>query len=184
MRKLETELNDRILRFDGVSIVAPSIVSKVLSSGIPISKLRVTEDTAEVRLFNGQVPEADQLKVATVEPINIDMAWQLPKEYANMDLAGEIARRFINRLPELAYTEDQDLQAAHRVMAETDEICKRGMVEFTKTVIYVIDEFKKQGVVWGVGRGSSCASYVLFILGLHVVDCIKLDVPMSEFFHD
>ena len=58
------------------------------------------------------------------------------------------------------------------------------MTEFVKTVIFIVDTFKEAGIVWGVGRGSSCASYILFLLGLHLVDPIKFDISMDEFFHD
>ena len=51
-----------------------------------------------------------------------------------------------------------------------------------KTLLYIIDTFKSQNVFWGVGRGSSCASYILYLIDLHLVDSVLYDIPMEEFF--
>jgi len=45
----------------------------------------------------------------------------------------------------------------------------------------LIERFKQDNVVWGVGRGSSCASYVLFVLEVHDVNPIKYDIDFREF---
>ena len=184
VRVLETELADRVLRFDGVSVVHPDHVAWALSRGLQPSQLRVTEEDEDVLSFNQQVIESERLRLAEPEPIDINMVWQLPKAYLDLDLYQRVVDEFSARLPSLGYTPEQEEQAAIRIQAEMSEIVRRGMVEFTKTIIYILDTFRKNNIVWGVGRGSSCASYVLFILGLHVVDCIKLDVPLTEFFHD
>lgn len=44
----------------------------------------------------------------------------------------------------------------------------------------LIQRLLADGVVVGVGRGSACASYVLFLLGVHDVDPIKYDISFSE----
>ncbi len=36
-------------------------------------------------------------------------------------------------------------------------------------------------VIWGVGRGSSVASYVLYLIGIHKVDSMYYDLPINEF---
>lgn len=187
MRKLETDLNDRVLRFDGVSILNPELVAAALTRGVSPSALRVTEFSDEVLKFNDQVVEADRLREASAEPINIDMAWELPKEYLKYDtvrLFDRVSKDFTRLLKTANYTPEQEEAALDRLDAELKEIEKRGMHQFIVTIIYVIDTFRRSGLVWGVGRGSSCACYILFVLGLHVVDCIKYSVPMEEFFHD
>jgi DNA polymerase III alpha subunit len=40
---------------------------------------------------------------------------------------------------------------------------------------------REHGVVWGVGRGSSVASYVLFLIGIHKIDSLYYDLPIDEF---
>jgi DNA polymerase III alpha subunit len=151
--------------------------------------LRVTENTWEVSQFNQNVVDDQQLQVVGPEPVNLDFGWQLPQPYLGWsahDLDDYVSAAFEQRARELVdgYSEQQSALAVARICDELGEIHRRGMTEFMKTVIYVLDVFKATGTVWGVGRGSSCASYVLFILGLHSVDCLLYGVPMEEFFHD
>jgi DNA polymerase III alpha subunit len=40
---------------------------------------------------------------------------------------------------------------------------------------------KERNIVWGVGRGSSVASYVLFLIGTHKVDSVKYELDFNEF---
>lgn len=183
MKQQFTELSDRILRFDGVSVVSPEMVARCLLLGAKPVELRVTSTSWEIEQFNLNVPDEHQLKENTDEVAPSDLSWRLPEEYLNMDLQGYLIEKSALFIAD-NYEEAQQEVAIQRVSDEILEIEERGMVEFFKTIIYVIDTFKKNGVVWGVGRGSSCASFILFILGLHSVDCIKLDVPLAEFFHD
>ena len=44
----------------------------------------------------------------------------------------------------------------------------------------LIDKFRNDGIVWGVGRGSSCASYVLFLLFVNDVDPVRFGINFSE----
>lgn len=184
MRKLQTELKDRVLRFDGVSIVHPDSVASALARGLRPSDLRVTELTEEVQLFNDNVISGDQLFLASSEPINIPMFWQLPDSYKNLDVQERVFDEFFKRLASLKYTTEQEDIAVRRLADEVNEVETRGMMDFMRTIVYVLDTFRTKDIVWGVGRGSSCACYILFVLGLHVVDCVKYEVPMNEFFHD
>lgn len=184
MRKLETELKDRVLRFDGVSILHPDSVASALARGLRPSDLRVSEITEEVRLFNDNVVDADRLILAVHEPINIPMIWQLPDLYKNIDVSERVFDEFFKRLQSLKYTPEQEDVAVRRLADEVIEVETRGMMDFMRTIVYVLDTFRTKDIVWGVGRGSSCACYILFVLGLHVVDCVRYEVPMNEFFHD
>ena len=186
MKQLSVTLHDRELRYDGISIVQPEKLAELLLQGVEPRQLRVTELSEDVQLFNDNVPEADQLRVSSNEPVSINLNWQLPARYLELDIWQHVARIYEERAPDLhlTYTPQQYDSALDRVFTELAEIEKRGMVQFIQTLIYILDVFREQGVVWGVGRGSSCASYVLFLIGLHSVDCIRYDVPLTEFFHD
>lgn len=183
MDQLQTELDGRVLRFDGVSIIDPDQVLEAIRRGLKPSALRVTELTAEIKSFNREVSDAEALKECSKEPINIDLTWILPQKYLTIDLWDHIISVFGERLKDLEYNDAELHEATCRIEAELLEVHARGMTEFMKTIIYVLDVFRAKNVIWGVGRGSSCASYILFILGLHVVDCVKFAVPMEEFFH-
>lgn len=184
MDSLKTILHDRELRFDGVSLISPNKVVDYLMLGIHPSKFRVSEITAELELFNKQVPISDTIKTDEQDSVSLDMHWQLNPEYLNIDLDEYIGSCFENMLVNSDYTDDEISIAINRIADELQEIRQRGMVEFIQTVIFILDELRRNSIVWGVGRGSSCASYVLFLLGLHVIDCVKMDISMDEFFHE
>ena len=182
---MRTELAGRTLRFDGVSVIEPGELARFLLLGVPPSKLRVTEETEDVRTLNEQASDEDRVPVDGDEPI-IDLSWQLPPEYANLNINTYFANLFFDeqKQAELAYSPTVFDAAVDRIGAELMEIEKRGMTEFFRTVVYILDKLREHKVVWGVGRGSSCASYLLFLAGLHVVDCVTMEVPLDEFFHD
>jgi DNA polymerase III alpha subunit len=186
VKALESELNNRTLRFDGVSLVPASAVSNLFALGVKASDLRITLgfDDEEIQSYNDNVPEEHKLKESVPEPLTIDSKWQLPQRIKDLSIDEHIVDVFSAILSSLHYTEAQEEIAFQRIADELNEISKRGMTEFIKTIVYVLQTFKEKNLVWGVGRGSSCACYILFILGLHLVDCVKLDVPMEEFFHD
>ena len=95
--------------------------------------------------------------------------WFMPDSYKNMD----IEEYLINICPKENYA---------RIMEELVEYKKRNLLPLLKQMKYIVDTLRKNNVVWGVGRGSSVASYVLHLLGVHKIDSIKYDIPLNEFF--
>jgi DNA polymerase III alpha subunit len=61
---------------------------------------------------------------------------------------------------------------------------KYQMIDVLKFLIYFIDTLRKNNILWGVGRGSSCASYCLYLIGAHKVNSIKYDLDVLEFLKD
>ena len=53
-----------------------------------------------------------------------------------------------------------------------------------KFLVYLIDIMRSNNIVWGVGRGSSVSSYVLYLLGVHKVDSIKYGLDITDFLKD
>ena len=46
---------------------------------------------------------------------------------------------------------------------------------------YFVDVLRANNVIWGVGRGSSVASFVLFLLGVHRINSLYYDLDPREF---
>lgn len=46
---------------------------------------------------------------------------------------------------------------------------------------YLVDTMRDNSIVWGVGRGSSVASYVLYLIGVHRINSIYYDLDIHEF---
>lgn len=184
MKKLQTELSDRVLRFDGVSVLSPEQIPNAIVLGVHPSKIRTTESSEDIQLFNSQVQQEEQIHLDAEEPIRIDMNWILPPAYNSLNILERVLIDFEALSKSLRYTEEQIESGAERISKEIHQIEVRGMEKFIRTIIYILDTFKKEGIVWGVGRGSSCACYILFIIGMHSVDSLLLEIPLDEFFHD
>lgn len=71
-----------------------------------------------------------------------------------------------------------------RAYIELDQYKKRNLIPLLKQMKYIVDTLREHNIVWGVGRGSSVASYVLFLLGVHKIDSIKYNLPLEEFFKE
>jgi DNA polymerase III alpha subunit len=95
--------------------------------------------------------------------------WFIPYDYANID----IEEFLVDKCPKENY---------NRLIKELELFRQHNMLPLLKTMKYIVDTLKSNNVVWGVGRGSSVASYVLFLLGVHRIDSVKYSLPIEEFF--
>jgi DNA polymerase III alpha subunit len=95
--------------------------------------------------------------------------WFIPNEYKQLDIESFL----VAQCPEQNYT---------RLAEELVLFEQNNMIPVLKTMKYVVDTLRKNNVVWGVGRGSSVSSYVLYLIGIHKIDSIKYNLPIEEFF--
>lgn len=172
---IATLLQDRILLGDGRSVVDPDKVVDYLIKGLQPSDILVTESNEDVNNFNLRATETILTYDETLQLQPFSYDWKIPQSYLDIDLT----QYFQSKISSI----DNEIVEI-RVANELAEVNRRGFQNGLKTIIYIVDIFKQQNIVWGVGRGSSCASYLLFLIGLHCVDCIKYNVPFTEFFHD
>jgi len=68
-----------------------------------------------------------------------------------------------------------------RVLEELNLFVQYDMIELLCYLKYLIDTMRENNIVWGVGRGSSVASYCLYLLGVHKIDSIKYELDIREF---
>ena len=68
-----------------------------------------------------------------------------------------------------------------RIAIEMTMFEERKMMNVLRFLIYLVDIMRKNKIVWGVGRGSSVASYVLFLIGIHKVNSLKYNLDIKEF---
>jgi DNA polymerase III alpha subunit len=95
-------------------------------------------------------------------------SWFMPEEYKNMDIESFI----VEHCPEQNYS---------RVVEELTLFHQHNMMDLLRYLKYLVDTLRANNVLWGVGRGSSVASYCLYILGVHKVDSIKYELDIREF---
>lgn len=68
-----------------------------------------------------------------------------------------------------------------RVTSELNEFEKRGMTKILQYMIFLVDTMKEHDILWGVGRGSSVASFVLYLIGIHRINSIQYGLDFNEF---
>lgn len=154
----QTKLKDRTLFYDGSSSIGiDKIVGYILRHGP--DKFYCEESGLGLRTKS----KSDSLE---------EVQWIIPEEYQSRDIISELYVLAAYHGPE----------ATERVAVEIEEFQKREMIPLLRLLLYIKEEMERNNQVWGVGRGSSCAVYTFFLMGIHSVDSLKFDLPMDEFF--
>jgi len=68
-----------------------------------------------------------------------------------------------------------------RVSLELELFIKNNMLDVLYYCKYLVDTMREHKILWGVGRGSSVASYVLYLIGIHKIDSLKYNLDIQEF---
>ena len=68
-----------------------------------------------------------------------------------------------------------------RVQMEYDLFEKKQFIRVLQFLIYFVDTLRANNIVWGVGRGSSVASFCLFLIGVHKINPMLYNLDITEF---
>ena len=126
------------------------------------SKIQNGDQISELKLFKDL-----QITKELFDDTN-QQQWFMPDNYCP-DLIQEIYR--------MCKTDEQK----DRVSLELELFIQHGMMDLLFYLKYLVDTMRENNIVWGVGRGSSVASYVLYLLGIHKIDSIKYQLDIKEF---
>jgi DNA polymerase III alpha subunit len=113
----------------------------------------------------------EQLDSISIEDFDsaLQSDWFMPVEYRDFD----VEKWCLDKCT----TQEQ----IDRVNAELDAFEDRGMIPLLQWTKHFVDTCNENGIVWGVGRGSSVASFVLYLLGVHQIDSVKYNLDWQEF---
>lgn len=95
--------------------------------------------------------------------------WFMPDAYKNLDIAELVLS---------LCTDSAELQRCGHELLLYQE---RGLFDLLRYLKYLVDVMAENQLIWGVGRGSSVASYVLYKLGVHKIDSLHYDLDPAEF---
>jgi hypothetical protein len=95
--------------------------------------------------------------------------WYMPTNYKELDVAQYVLG--------LCKTEEE----LQRVGMELLLYQERNLFTLLQYLKYFVDTMRSNNVVWGLGRGSSVASYILYLLGVHRINSLYYDLPIEEF---
>ena len=122
------------------------------------------ENTANIKLKN---PPLETLSIGEFDKI-CQQEWFNPQDYCP---------NLIEMLYGMCNTTDQ----RDRVSEELEAFIKHGMMDLLFYLKYLVDMLEENNIVYGVGRGSSVASYVLYLIKVHRVDSLKYNLDWREF---
>ena len=122
-----------------------------------------------VNQFNRHCVELDLLPIN--DDVLISKDFNIPKHYKELDIEKYVHEKLVQRDPD----------EIGRVEMELAMYKERGLYPILQLLVYIIDTMRQNNLVWGVGRGSSVASYLLYILGVHKVNSHKYELDIKEF---
>jgi len=162
------------------------------------NEVSITEQEAFDALYSGKITSLENVYIDSVDQFNkardinadklpkllsmtediIDIgqwdyknqsAWFMTEEYKNFEIVGFLLDQTKN---------EEEYQ---RVVTELELFYQYNMIDLLKYVKYLVDTMRKNNIVWGVGRGSSVASYCLYLLGIHKINSLKFNLDIKEF---
>lgn len=170
-----TRLSDRTLYIDGDSVFdADKIIS--LLHRYDIKYVDCINNL--VKEYNDNVSKSEAITTKeNIRPPNLQ--WAIPDEYKKLDIDEFLHQRLIDT--NIGVNDEEFDQRAIRLFTELELYKKMGMLEVLRTIIYIVDTLTQNNIVWGVGRGSSVSSYVLYLIGIHDVDSYAYDLDINDF---
>jgi DNA polymerase III alpha subunit len=138
------------------------------------------EPHKEIDIFNKSVADTgvgDPLQVYTSMLVDVkefdtllQSEWFMPDSAKKFDIEAHI----LNIAPK-----DEHIQS--RVKEELAAFKQHGYLDLLKFLHYLVQTMRASNILWGVGRGSSVASYVLYLLGVHRIDSVQYGLDWREF---
>ena len=96
--------------------------------------------------------------------------WFMPDKYKTLDIESWL------------WTQCPPWDPEHTRLEEELQAYKaRDMLNLLRWLKYFVDTCSKEQILWGLGRGSSVASYVLYLIGVHSINPIKYNLDWQEF---
>lgn len=131
------------------------------------------DSTTEIAKFAG-IAKISSLKVDEYETIEFfdeanQSEWFIPEEYKTFPIVDWL------------YEQCQTQEEKDRVEEELTAFINYGMYDLLFCLKYIVDTLRSKNIVWGVGRGSSVASYVLYLIGIHKINSLKYNLDWREF---
>ena len=155
------------------------LVDMIYTGNVDKCHVVLCEQSDDIDNFNKAMEEQGFDKLQKYIPLDVDQKtfddvcqneWFMPDEYKALDVYSFVMNKAGDDLAEL-----------ERVEEELAQFKVRRMNNLLRYMIYLVDFMRENNIVWGVGRGSSVASYVLYLIGVHRINSIQFDLDWREF---
>ena len=154
------------------------LVDMIYQGHIEKCHVVLCDPSEDVDKFNKHADQTGQPKLKKYTPVDLNIDkfdeicqsdWFMPDNYKRLDVE--------------KYVKDKCTTSEEigRIEQELVEYESRNMYDLLRYMIYLVDFMRANNIVWGVGRGSSVASYVLYLIGIHKVNSIQYGLDYREF---
>ena len=166
------------------------LVGMIYSGHVDKCHVVLCDPSDDIEKFNAAMREQYLPELTKYIPLDVDektfdsvcqSEWFMPDEYKRLDVDDWCLHKLMKI--KNATHQDQLLFSKewNRTYEELEAFDERGMENLLRYMIYLVDFMRENNIVWGVGRGSSVASYVLYLIGVHRIDSIQFDLDWREF---
>jgi hypothetical protein len=156
----ETDVMDLVMQGRELSVLDGMIVDDTVNF-VDIAKwLDPVPNLQQQRFHTVTVPEWHCQQQAN---------WHMPVKYKQLDIAVHVLG--------LCASEDELQRCGQELLLYQE----RNLFDLLRYLKYLVDVMTENNIIWGVGRGSSVASYVLYKLGVHRIDSMFYNLDVHEF---
>jgi len=163
----------------GQALLSSENLRELLLQGKNISHLNVLTDD-EIELFQEYqstlLPEVITFLEPPEEKLTFDEfheksadEWIFPLIYQQLDVHKWLLEKCKSQ------------EEINRVNEEYTLYEARGLIMLLRLFIFLVDYMRKNNFVWGVGRGSSVSSYILYLIGVHRVNALKYRLDIKDY---
>ena len=166
------------------------LVNMIYSGYVDKCHVVLCDPSDDIDKFNEAMREQYLPELKQYIPIDVDQKdfdnalqseWFMPDEYKDIDIKVWLLEKLQKELQSDSLATAQYSKQWHRVTEEYTEYANRSMDDLLRYMIYLVDFMRENNIVWGVGRGSSVASYVLYLIGVHRINSINYELDWHEF---
>ena len=156
------------------------LVDMIYSGHVDKCHVVLCDPSDDIEKFNAAMREQYLPELTKYIPLDVDQKtfdgalqseWFMPNEYKTLDIDAFLLGKISGKLT----------KEWVRCLEELEAFRERGMEDLLRYMIYLVDFMRENNIVWGVGRGSSVASYVLYLIGVHRINSIQYDLDWREF---
>jgi DNA polymerase III alpha subunit len=154
------------------------LIDMIYSGHVDKCHVVLCDPSDDIEKFNAAMREQYLPELTKYIPLDVDQKtfdgalqseWFMPDEYKQLTIQNYVLNKCKT---------DKELE---RVSEELKAFRERDMFNLLRYMVYLVDFMRENNIVWGVGRGSSVASYVLYLIGVHRIDSIQYDLDWREF---
>jgi DNA polymerase III alpha subunit len=137
--------------------------------GALVDRLIPIHADLEIKNLPEQIQYATSTETIDDFDRRLQSKWLMPQEYQDFDIAEWILNQ--------CQTDAERQRVGHELMLYLE----KDLFPLLQYLKYMVDTMRQHNIIWGIGRGSSVASYVLFLIGVHKIDSLYYDLDITEF---